>query len=133
MDEDVLEAMELFCEPSSIPAEEILVGAEDGREDIGRRFPHIESVEAVEPEVVFDEKGYIGVHQLHQLPGVATGVGRKVANNVGKGIVLAYFVARGGEESQADFVFGMANAKCFDDRSGLFELSKRRGMEPCDL
>ena len=110
--------------------EEILLGAENGGEDISGSIPFVESIQVVEPKIVFDKESDIGVNQVGEQSGVADGVGRQVANQVCTVIVFAYFVAGRGEEGEANFKVGMFFSESLDDRARLLEFAEGRGVEP---
>ena len=128
--EYVAVALQLLSKPFAVGLEEILRGSEDGREEIGRCGSALERLEVVEPEVVFDKEGNVGVHQLHQPSCVALGIWRQIDDDVGLIVVLPYLEAGGREECENDFVFGMQLAELLYDRSGLLEFAERRGVEP---
>ena len=76
------------------------------------------------PVLVFDEDGDFGVRGVEEAAGVARRVDREVEDVVDALVVLADFVARGREEGDEDFVFGIVLANPFDDGTPLLELSE---------
>ena len=130
LDKEVVEAMQLSKEPFPIPTEEILTRTEDGAEQVGGTTAALQLLHVVEPEVVFDEEGYLRLDGLHPAAGVATAVHRKVKDMVGMGIVLPHLVARGREKGDDDGVVAVLLLVLLQHGSGLLELAHRRGVEP---
>lgn len=77
LDEEVGEGEgELAEEPPAVGLEEVLVGAEDGGEEVGGNVTEPECAEVVVPEFVFDEEGGGGVSGGEEAACVAGCVGR---------------------------------------------------------
>ena len=69
-------ALQVAEEPDSVPFEEVLVGAEDGGEDVGGDFAQAHLFEVVEPKVVFGKEDTVGRRRLTKraaLEGVSMG------------------------------------------------------------
>ena len=132
LDKEHVEGLERLTPPAPIGAEEDGVAAEDRRDDVGADLAAAEFAQQVEPVLVFDEDGDLGMGDVEEAAGVPRGVERQVEEVVGPFVVLADLVARGGEEGEQDLVFGMRPAQVLDDRASLFEFSERGDVNPDD-
>ena len=72
------------------------------------------------------------MRRIEEPAGVARRVDRQVEDVIHALVILADFVARGREEREQDFVFGMGLADAFDDGTPLFEFAERRDVHPDD-
>ena len=126
-------ALQVAEEPCAVPFEEVLVGAEDGGEDVGGDFAQAQLFEVVEPKVVFGKEDHGGAEEVDKAGGVGGGVHGEVADKVGLRVVFAHFVAGGGEEGDADFKVGVLYTEGLENGAGLFEFAKGGGMEPGGL
>ena len=83
------------------------------------------------PELVLDEESDTGTYGAQETQGIGGGVDGEVADEVSEFVVLAYFVARGGEEGEEDLLMGIYLAILLYDGTPLLELTEGGGMEPC--
>ena len=88
------EAVEHAAILPSVPAEEHLVGPEDGADAVGGYASVFEYVQVVVPELVLDEERHLGTYKAEEAPGVGDGVEGEVADDVGALVVLAHLIAR---------------------------------------
>ena len=114
----------------SVPLEEHLVPAEDARHAVGGHTAVLQHMQVVVPELILDEERHHRAHRAQEAAGVAHGVERQVAHDVGARIVLPHLIARGREERKQDLVFGMDLAQTLHERTPLLELSQRGGVKP---
>ena len=115
---------------AAIPAEEHLVGSENGTHAIGGHIPVFQDMQEIIPELVFDKECHRGTHQPQEPPRIAHGVDGHVADDIGTLIVFPHLISRGRKEGEQDFVFGMLSAQTLHDGPSLFKLTQRGGMEP---
>ena len=123
-------AAQATCIFLAIPAEEYLVFAEDARHAVDGNLVAVEHVDVVAPEFIFDEKHRLGTRQTHELAGVGRRVEGEVTHHIGHLVVLPHLIARGREESEENFGFGVFAAQAFHEGAPLFKLAERGGMKP---
>ena len=122
----------LFC-PPAVPSEERVVRAEDSRDQVNRDPVLRKDVQVVEPVFVLDEDGHGRPDKLNEFSCISPGIGRKVKDEVGPGIVFPDLISRGGVKGEEDPVFRHPVAELLHQRSSLLILSQRGTMEPGDL
>lgn len=127
---DAVETAQHLAEHASVGAEEYLPGPEYGRYDINGYPRFGELLEVVAPEFIFYEDCHRGAYGLDEATGVARRVKRQVGHRVDKRIVLAHFVARGGEEREQYLPVGVLAPQTFDEGASLLELAERRSVYP---
>ena len=84
----------------------------------------LKNVEVVVPEFILDEEGHHGPYRPKKAAGVAYGVQRQVANDVGSVVVFTHFVARRREEREQNLILRVLVPNAFDQRTPLFELTE---------
>ena len=117
-----IERLEGLPPHAAVGAEEDRIAPEDGRHDIGADLAAAQFAQQVEPVFVFDEDCDFGAGGVEEPAGVARRVEGQVEDVVGALVVLADLIARGREEGDEDFVFGIVLANSFDDGTPLLEL-----------
>lgn len=118
------------AEESAVGPEEYLVGAENGRDDVGGNLSSPQLAQVVAPELIFDEDGYRRFQQVEKAAYVARQVKGQVAHQVGQRIVFPHLISRRGEKRESDFLVGVLFFYLFDKRTSLFKLTQRRGVYP---
>ena len=121
----------LFSEEAAVPFEEVLVGAENGGENVGGYVFSSQNPQVVKPELIFHEEYHFGVSDVDQAAYFARQVGWQVAHCLGLCVIFADFVPRGGEEGDQHLMSGMQLAIGLDDGSSLLEFAEACRMKPC--
>ncbi len=127
-----VETLQRLAPQSAVGAEKDRVGTEDGRHDVGPHPAAAQTAQEVEPELVLDEYGDFGTHDVEKAPGVLRRVDREIEDVIGPGVVLADFITRRRKESYQDLVLGVLAPQPLDDRPPLLELSERGDVHPHD-
>ena len=128
--EETSETPEHITVTAAIPAEEHLVGAEDAAHAIHWHSAAFQDVQIVPPELIFDEEGPAGMHQVEKPAGIAPSVEGQIANDVCPLIVFPHLIARRREEGEQNLVFGMLLPQSLDDGAALLKLAQRGSMKP---
>jgi hypothetical protein len=130
LNEDVGESLEQAGVRPSVMAEEELVIAEDGADEISGDTAALEGGETVTPYLILDEDGGDDVDAVKEIFDASRGIEREVGDDVGAGVQGVLFVSRRGEESQEDAVSRMLVVDSFEEWPALLELTGGGGMAP---
>ena len=102
---------------------------ESGR-NISRYLPTGELRKVVQPKLVLDEDSHLRFHRVEKTGRIARCIGRQVENPVSPGVVPAYLVSGGREESEEYLIRGIILPDGLHYGPALFELAERRSVEP---
>ena len=130
LDVEVGVAVEQGAERGAVPAEERLLGAEDGGDDVRRYLAAFQLEEVVCPELIFDENGDGRLRQVEELAHAAAGVERQVADHVRQRVVFPHLVSRRGEEGEENLALRVLRLYLLDEGATLFKLAQRCRVEP---
>ena len=89
-----------------------------------------EDVKVVVPELILDEEGHDRPDRPQETAGIADGVERQVADDVGTLVVLTHLIARRREEGEQNLVLRMVATELLHERTALLELAQGGRMEP---
>ena len=131
--EEMVHCLQLLAEPTAIPAEEITVGLEDKGDIEQWNTSLFQSPHVVEPKLILDEKRGHKMMALHPCLGVAWRISGQIENFISQRIILSHLIPRRGKERQQNLELGMCLFYSLNDRSALFKLAQRGGMEPDPL
>ena len=89
-----------------------------------------QNVEVVVPELILNEECHHGSNRAQEATGIAYGVERQVADNVGALIVFPHLIARWRKERQQNLILRMVTTQTLHKWPSLFKLTQRSGMKP---
>ena len=130
LNKEMGEAVEHLPIATSVPFEKHLTGTEDTRHAIERHLTMLEDMQVVGPELILDEERHDRSHRTQETAGIADGVDRQIAHDVGSLVVLSHLVARRREECKQNLVLWMVAADAFHERATLLKLTQRGSMHP---
>jgi hypothetical protein len=90
----------------------------------------VQLVEVVEPKLILYEYRNIGMYGIQKSRNIVRRVSREIKYKVGKRVVLAYLIARRGEEGDDNNRVWHLALYALDDGTTLFKLSKRCSVYP---
>ena len=128
--EESCEAFQHFAVLSAVPAEENLVGTEDGADAIDRNIAVAQDMEVVIPELILDEERHFRSYGAQESACIVWSVERKIADDVSPLVILSHLIARWREEREEDFEFRTFLSESLDNGASLFKFTQRGGMKP---
>ena len=130
LDKQGVEALEHLAEHAAPETEEYLLGAENGRDDVGGDAAVLEGAQVIAPKLILDKDGHRGLDDVKEFFDIGGQVKGQIDYRLDHAEVLAHLVARGREEREQDAGIGLLALDFLDERTSLLKLSQRRGVDP---